>query len=75
MATRSVPADEEAAIRAMGRDLLGRLHVGAELELTSAAVEEAAAKIRKYGLDPRAEGVLFKCAVGIARVLHRNDPE
>jgi len=71
MATRRVAATERAATRALGRNLLSRLNVEAELELTSAAVEEAAAYLRKRGLDPRAEGVLFRTTTKMALIFNR----
>jgi len=34
-------------------------------------VEEAAARIRKSGLDPRAEGVLFRTTTRMALIFNR----
>jgi hypothetical protein len=76
MAKRSVTADERAATRAMGRDLLGKLSVGAGGELPIEAVEWTAAEILKRDdLNERQKAVLFKSSVTIARVLDRYDPD
>lgn len=69
MATRSVTADEDPATRVIGRALLGKLFVGAEVELTSEAVEWLGAAVRKEGLDPRGEAVLFNGMLKIVRAM------
>lgn len=76
MATRSVSADEGAATRAIRRELLGKLNLRADGELSSEAVEWAAAEIRKQDdLNERQKAVLFKFAVTIARVFARYEPQ
>lgn len=76
MATRSVSADEGAATRAIGRELLGKLNLGTEGEFSSEAVEWAAAEIRKQDdLNERQKAVLFNTTLRIARVFARYEPQ